>query len=212
MSAAPRKLSDDLAARDAAYRDFDRSSIGDDHTEFAFRAGWERAARVADAKDDRIKELERTIAAVQALLPGPRTFAESLSRDITGKLFPRLIDVETVAAALEPAGDVLARERAIGAHDALDTAARHLNQPGILWHGDSGVTVDVGHPRGKGQPLTSWLLDRADEHKQKATNPVSNIAIFRVTPTTVDDRIRRTLARKVDPTTFEVTTEADDPR
>jgi hypothetical protein len=167
-----RKVSDDLGARDAAYADFDRGGIGDEHTRFAFRAGWERAARLADEKDKRIAELEKAVAAVQALLPEERTFAETLPRDHDGNLFPRLIDADAVKAALEPAGDVLARERAHGAYDALDILGRQIHHGEVaLWHGDAGVTVDVGDPRGKNQPLALWLIDRADQHKQKASTP-----------------------------------------
>ena len=167
-----RKVSNDLGARDAAYSDFDRGGIGDESTRFAFRAGWERAARLADEKDKRIAELEQVVAAVQALLPGERTFAESLARDHDGNLFPRPIDADAVQAALEPAGDVLARERARGAYDVLDTLGRDIHHRNIvLWHGDAGVTVDIGDPTGKNQPLALWLIDRAEEHKEKASTP-----------------------------------------
>ncbi len=167
-----RKVTDDIGARDAAYEDFDRGHIGDDGTRFAFRAGWERAGRLADEKDKRIAELEQAVAAVQALLPGERTFAESLGRDHEGNLFPRLIDADAVQAALEPAGDILARERAHGAYDALDTLGRQIhNRDVVLWHGDTGVTVDINDPTGKNQSLALWLIDRADEHKQKANTP-----------------------------------------
>jgi hypothetical protein len=167
-----RKVTDDLAARDAAYDDFDRGDIGDESTRFAFRAGWERAGRLANEKDARIAELEQALTAVQALLPGEPTFAQTLARDAAGNPFPRLIDADAVAAALEPAGDILARERAHGAYDALDTLGRNIHHGNVvLWHGDRGVTVDVGDPRGKAQPLALWLIDRAEEHKQRASTP-----------------------------------------
>ncbi|WIE81031.1 hypothetical protein [Curtobacterium sp. MCSS17_016] len=167
-----RKVSDDIGARDAAYADFDRGGIGDESTRFAFRAGWERAARLADEKDKRIAELEQVVVAVQALLPGERTFAQSLVRDHNGNPFPQLIDADAVKAALEPAGDVLARERAHGAYEALDTLGRQIHHRDIvLWHGDTGVSVDIDDPTGKNQPLALWLIDRADEHKQKAGTP-----------------------------------------
>lgn len=37
---------------------------------------------------------------IQAMLPGPRTFAESLARDFEGNLWPRTIDADQVAAIL----------------------------------------------------------------------------------------------------------------
>lgn len=40
-------------------------------------------------------------AAVRALLPGPRSFVESVARDHDGKPWPRLIDADAVAVALE---------------------------------------------------------------------------------------------------------------
>lgn len=40
------------------------------------------------------------IARVEALLPGPRTWAETLSRDYSGRMWPRVVDVEDVRAAL----------------------------------------------------------------------------------------------------------------
>lgn len=167
-----RKVSDDLGARDDAYADFDRSGVGNDHDRFVFRAGWERAARLADERDKRIAELEQALTAVQALLPGERMSAETLARDHDGNMFPRLIDADAVKAALEPAGDILARERAHGAYDALDTLGRQIHHRDVvLWHGDTGVTVDVGDPTGKNQPLALWLIERADEHKQKASTP-----------------------------------------
>ena len=58
----------------------------------------ERAAAwpVIAERDAAIAVIEK----VRALLPGPRTWAESLSRMHDGSMFPQLIDAEKVAAAL----------------------------------------------------------------------------------------------------------------
>lgn len=40
------------------------------------------------------------LAAIKDMLPGPRTFAESLARDHSGQPFPRLIDADKVTGII----------------------------------------------------------------------------------------------------------------
>lgn len=48
----------------------------------------------------RLREAEAVIEQVRAKLPGPRTFAESMSRDFAGNLWPRNVDADEIAAIL----------------------------------------------------------------------------------------------------------------
>lgn len=48
----------------------------------------------------RLREAEAVIDQVRAKLPGPRTFAESMSRDFAGNLWPRNVDADEIAAIL----------------------------------------------------------------------------------------------------------------
>ena len=46
----------------------------------------------------KLREAEAVIERVRSMLPGSRTFAESLPRDFAGNLWPRTIDADDVAA------------------------------------------------------------------------------------------------------------------
>lgn len=48
----------------------------------------------------RVREAEAVIEQARAKLPGPRTFAESMSRDFAGNLWPRNVDADEIAAIL----------------------------------------------------------------------------------------------------------------
>jgi len=50
---------------------------------------------------DALLQADQHEAAVRALLPGPRTFAESVARDHDGNLWPRTVNADAVAVALE---------------------------------------------------------------------------------------------------------------
>ena len=62
--------------------------------------GWQDAAAELHATQARLREAEAVIEKVRSMLPGPRTFAESLPRDFAGNLWPRTIDADDVAAIL----------------------------------------------------------------------------------------------------------------
>lgn len=47
-----------------------------------------------------MSEALAVIEEIRAMLPGPRTFAESLARDFAGNLWPRTIDADEVARTL----------------------------------------------------------------------------------------------------------------
>lgn len=63
-------------------------------------------------------------------------------------------------------GRLEAFDRWLAEHDrqikseALEEAAEFLSREGVLWHGDSGVTVREGWNHVK---LTDWLRDRAQQ-------------------------------------------------
>lgn len=61
--------------------------------------GWENNAESCRAGADALDAL----AMIADILPGPRTFAESLSRDFSGSLFPRHIDADKVAGIIAAA-------------------------------------------------------------------------------------------------------------
>lgn len=56
-------------------------------------------ARLREARQE-LREAEAVIEQVRARLPGPRTFAESMSRDFAGNLWPRNVDADEIAAIL----------------------------------------------------------------------------------------------------------------
>lgn len=58
--------------------------------------------------------LEAVIARAKALLPGPRTFAESLSRDFAGNLWPQTVLAEPLGAVLNTTPADALRERDAG--------------------------------------------------------------------------------------------------
>ncbi|WP_019148801.1 hypothetical protein [Timonella senegalensis] len=54
---------------------------------------------------------------------------------------------------------------------ALEEAAEFLSRAGVLWHGDSGVTVREGwNDHTKGAKLTDWLRDRAQRIKEQGAS------------------------------------------
>lgn len=59
--------------------------------------GWQDAAAELHATQARLREAEAVIEKVKVMLPGPRTFAESLSRDFSGNLWPRTINADEMA-------------------------------------------------------------------------------------------------------------------
>lgn len=64
----------------------------------------DRRRRTVDLLREAVTQLridQARIEAVKRMLPGERTFAETVSRDFTGKPFPRLIDADQVREALE---------------------------------------------------------------------------------------------------------------
>ena len=151
---------DNVRGRDAAFKEFDRSQ--DEHEQFTFFAGWSAAETLIRERDIRIAELERVVAAVQSVLPGPPTFAESLQRDFQGNPFPQIVFVDKLEAALAGAGDVLDKVKRDIAFDTIEDIRRDLSQPSVLWHGHGGVRVMVDQAWNKTIPLDEWLQDRAD--------------------------------------------------
>jgi hypothetical protein len=61
------------------------------------RFDWLKRSRGVEAERD---EALAVIAEVRAMLPGPRTFAESLMRDFAGNLWPQTINADEVARIL----------------------------------------------------------------------------------------------------------------
>lgn len=62
--------------------------------------GWQDASAELHATQNRLREAEAVIEQARAKLPGPRTFAESMSRDFAGNLWPRNVDADEIAAIL----------------------------------------------------------------------------------------------------------------
>jgi len=60
-----------------------------------------RTVALLNQATDALLQADQHEAAVKALLPGTRSFAESVTRDHDGKPWPRLIDGDAVAVALE---------------------------------------------------------------------------------------------------------------
>ncbi len=51
-------------------------------------------------EEQKLAQAEAVIEKVLSMLPGPRTFVESLSRDFEGNLWPRTVDADEISAAL----------------------------------------------------------------------------------------------------------------
>lgn len=105
------------------------------------------------------------IAEVRTLLPGPRTFAESLARDHAGNLWPRTVDADEVTRILAPAPDdiLTARDRRV-ASEALREAAddlHHFTEVGNMF---GGYDCSCGDPwYTDGCAVGNALLARADQ-------------------------------------------------
>lgn len=151
---------DMVRRREVAFKDFDRTQ--DEHEQFTFFAGWSAAETLIRERDLRIAELEAQIAAVQSVLPGPPTFAESLACDFQGNPFPRVVFADKLEAALTNSSDVLDAVKRDVAFDTIENIRADLAGPGILWHGDGGVKVMVDPAWNKTIPLDQWLQERAD--------------------------------------------------
>ena len=107
-------LANALESTAAKLREAEEVLAGADHT----AAKYWRKMRVAEAEmharelhhfeeeklraeaEDKLREAETAIEKVRSILPGPRTFTESLPRDFAGNLWPRTIDADNVAAIL----------------------------------------------------------------------------------------------------------------
>lgn len=60
-----------------------------------------RTVALLNQAADALLQADQHESAVKALLPGPRTFAESVARDHDGNPWPRLVNADAVAVALE---------------------------------------------------------------------------------------------------------------
>lgn len=71
----------------------------------------------------------------------------------------------TTAALTAAAPTIAAQAKA----EALREAAEYLAKPGVVWHGDSGVSVDVGNKFLLRPKLVDWLRARAATIESEAT-------------------------------------------